>query len=68
MIALVAGDDRDARLFLAEGGDDRGFARVAEIKGAAPAGRVSLAWDAAREVVWVACPSGLLAFEVSARH
>ena len=68
VLALVAEEDRGTGLFLAEGGDDRGFARVAEIKSSVPSARASIAWDLAREVVWVACPSGLLAFEVSAQH
>lgn len=69
LVLVAAGERaRDAHLVLLEGQPDGSLARVAEIRGGSPAGRASLAWDAAREVVWVASPSGLVAFERSTQH
>lgn len=41
--------------------------RVAEIA-AGGEGAAAIAWDPAREVLWVACEAGLLAFQRSAKH
>jgi len=72
VLALVTSAERgrDAPLYLAEIDDGGRLVRVAEIaSGAGAAGRsAALGWDGAREVVWVACAAGLMAFERPARH
>jgi len=70
VLATAAERGRDAPLYLMETGDDGGLVRVAEVASGAGASAcgAALAWDAAREVVWVACSAGLLAFERAPRH
>lgn len=67
-MALVAGERRaEDAAALVEIDPGGACTRVAEIAGAA-GGPAALAWDGAREVMWVACEAGLIAFERSARH
>jgi hypothetical protein len=61
---------RDAPLYLTELGDGDVSTRAAEV--ALVSGEydraAAIGWDAAREVMWVACSAGLLAFERPAQH
>jgi hypothetical protein len=67
-MVLVPGERRaDGVAHLVEVDPDGACTRVAEIAGAG-LGLAALAWDPAREVLWIACGAGLLAFERSARH
>lgn len=68
LMVLVPGERRAAEAaHLLEIDERGGRARVAEIAGVA-CGPAALAWDPARDVLWVACEAGLLAFERSAQH
>jgi hypothetical protein len=64
LLALVAGKGGAAFLLEIDAGGEA--ARIAEIAGAA--GPAALAWDAAREVVWVASAAGLTALGRPRRH
>jgi hypothetical protein len=73
VLASGAEGERDrgrGALFLAEVDEDGGAVeRVADVPGGAEAsGRAAMAWDGAREVLWVACAAGLVGFERSAQH
>ena len=75
-----AGDEADAPLLVLAakvGGSEAAIVRVraggaatrvASVLGVAPDRPAAIAWDAAREVVWVACAGGLLAFGKTPRH
>ena len=83
LAACFAGDDEDAPLlalvaqpgeamgYLVRVSDDEDPARVGELQcggDGATFGEAHLAWDGAREVAWVACRAGLLAFGPARRH
>jgi hypothetical protein len=81
--ACFAGNDEDADLFvmvtapnessahLVRVTDDGEAARVAEVRGTNESGafgEVSVAWDAARELLWIASRHGLVAWGPARRH
>lgn len=70
VLTTTAARGHDAPLDLAEIGPGGALVRVAEV--ATVSGDLdraaAIAWDAAREVMWVACSAGLTAFERPARH
>lgn len=65
---LSGAPDRRGALVLAEALPSGDVVHVANVPGGAVSGRAALAWDPAREVLWVACAAGLVAFERSAQH
>lgn len=69
LVALTASEDRSAPsdLRFVELGSDEA-SHVAEVAVSGASGRASLAWDSAREVLWIASSAGLVAYERSTQH
>ncbi|MFO0591242.1 MAG: hypothetical protein U0441_27090 [Polyangiaceae bacterium] len=69
LVALTAREDRTSPLdlLLVELASDEA-SHVADVAVSGASGRAALAWDSAREVLWVASSAGLIAYERSTQH